>query len=309
MSLQVQQNFLKEFRSEVEVSIPAWINLIGEHADDNNGFIMPMAIDKKNHFKVKKNNFDHLCRVFNENKGDYFEFNLNSISRPTHNWHKQIIDLVRKMQFRGKKLTGFDCILKSDFTSHNGEGLSASLEFSVARGLNKLFQLGFSSLEIAKLSHNAEYKFLSSNFGIMDQFATGAKGRNPLFVLDYKTLEVEFVSGDFKDCALLILDTHINTENDISIYDIRRKECEDVVNLFQQKYVRVKSIRDVSFGIMEEFRTKLPLTNYLRSQFILGENQRVKRGAKALKNGNVRLFGGLICNLSVFESLIFKHVL
>lgn len=294
MKTSAEKELLKDFNSEVEVASPGRINLIGEHTDYNHGFVMPTAIDKKIYFRFRKSESETLCRIYSETYDAHFEFNLNSIARSTESWHNYILGVVKEIQLSGRKIGAFDCIIRTELPIGAGISSSAALECGLAGGLNKLFDLQLSDLEIVKLSQKAENNFVGSNCGIMDQFASVMSKKDHLLVLDCDTLDTEFIPADFRDCKLLLLNTRVSHNLADSEYNTRRQECETAVEVIQEKYSKITSLRDVGFGMLEEFKDKLPGESYKRSQYVLQENQRVQKAAKAMRNGNLKLFGELM---------------
>lgn len=161
----------QDFQSEIQVDSPGRINLIGEHTDYNDGFVMPTAIDKKIYFEFRRNGSDHLCRIYSKTFGRGFEFDLRKIEKGI-GWENYIIGVVNELLLLDRKLSGFDCIIESQLPVGSGLSSSAALECGLAGGLNALFQLGLDRIEIVKLSQKAENQFVGMNCGIMDQFAS-----------------------------------------------------------------------------------------------------------------------------------------
>lgn len=294
MSTAAESDFTKDFVAEVEVASPGRINLIGEHTDYNHGFVMPTAIDKKIYFRFRKNDTTDTCRVYSETFMSHFEFGLKSFEKSEISWHNYILGVIAEIQKLGKSVAGFDCIIKTELPIGAGISSSAALECGLAGGLNKLFDLGLSKMVIIKIGQNAENNFVGSNCGIMDQYASVMSREGHLIMLDCDSLEADFIPADFQNCKLLLLNTKVSHNLADSEYNTRRKECEEAVEIIQEKYKDVKSLRDVSFEMLEEFRAKLPGDTYKRSIYVLHENERVQKAAEAIKTGNLSHFGELM---------------
>ncbi|HEY9185952.1 MAG TPA: galactokinase [Salegentibacter sp.] len=284
----------KKFKAQIEIESPGRINLIGEHTDYNNGFVMPTAIDKKIFIKLSANNSQSLCRVYSETYDSSFEFNLETIAKSKNSWENYIIGVVNEIQKSGKKLSGFDCVLKSNLPIGAGISSSAALECGLASGLNELFELQLSKIDIIKLAQRAEHNFVGSNCGIMDQFASVMSKKDHLILLDCKSLDTEYIPADFKNCKILLLNTGVSHSLADSEYNTRRQECEEGVRIIAETQPGVKSLRDVDEPMLEDFKNKLPGKIYDRCNYVIGENKRVLKAAEAIKNANLKEFGNLM---------------
>ncbi|TDN93432.1 galactokinase [Salegentibacter sp. 24] len=282
------------FKAEVKVASPGRINLIGEHTDYNHGFVMPSAIDKKIHFKFRKNAHDNLCRIYSETFETYAEFNLNQISKSKNSWENYLLGVLDEIQKCEKKLSGFDCIINSELPIGAGISSSAALECGFASGLNSLFNLNLSQMEIVKLSQKAENNFVGNNCGIMDQFASVMSKRNHFIKLDCNSLEAEFIPAEIQNCKLLLLNTNVSHNLAESEYNTRRQECENAVAIIQQKYSAVSSLRQVTFEMLEEFKEEIGPKSLKRCHYVLDENERVLKTEKALQEGNLKALGELM---------------
>lgn len=284
----------KVFKSEVKVASPGRINLIGEHTDYNQGFVMPSAIDKKIYFKFRKTASDNLGRIYSETFDTYVEFDLNQILKSKNSWENYLLGVIDEIQKSGKTLKGFDCIIKSELPIGAGISSSAALECGFAGGLNSLFNLNLSQMEIVKLSQRAENNFVGSNCGIMDQFASVMSKKNHFIKLDCESLEAEFIPAEIQNCKLLLLNTNVSHNLADSEYNTRRQECENAVAIIQQKYSEVKSLRQVTWEMLEEFKEKIGPTSLKRCLYVLEENRRVQETEKALRSGDLRELGKLM---------------
>ena len=284
----------KNFNAEVKVASPGRINLIGEHTDYNNGFVMPAAIDKKIYFRFRKNNTKNLVRIYSETFDVYVEFNLQKITKSTNSWENYLLGVIDEIQKLGKQLQGFDCILKSELPIGAGISSSAALECGFAEGLNSLFNLDLAPMEIVKLSQRAENNFVGSNCGIMDQFASVMSKKDHFIKLDCESLEANFIPAKIEHCKLLLLNTNVSHNLADSEYNSRRQECETAVAVIQKKNTAVKSLRQVTFNMLEEFKKEIGVIGFKRCLYVLEENERVQETEKALRDGNLQTIGKLM---------------
>src|SRR5690606_4808557 len=167
------------FKAALTVTSPGRINLIGEHKDYNNGFVLPTAIDKKIHFQIAENS-TNLCNVYSQNLKEHLQFDLEDLKISPTSWHNYILGVVSEIGIKGKRLRGFDCIIDSEVPFGAGVSSSAALECGLATGLNELFDLGLTKMEIVELSMKAEHNFVGTKCGIMDQFASVMSRKNSL---------------------------------------------------------------------------------------------------------------------------------
>ncbi len=276
------------------VESPGRINLIGEHTDYNHGFVFPTAIDKKIHFEISKNGCKETCRIFSETYKSWFWFNLNSISKSPESWENYILGVVHEIQKIKKIDHGFDCIIKSDLPVGAGISSSAALECGLATGLNELFQLNFSKLEIVNIAKAAENNFVGSNCGIMDQFASVMSKKDHFILLDCLTLEAEFIPADLKNCKILLINSMVSHNLAESEYNVRRSECEHALKIIGNKFPEVKTLRDVDIELLESCTKDLSEKEYIRVLYILQENERVLKAAEAMKKGDLEKLGELM---------------
>lgn len=293
-SFSSKPDVFEKFNAKVTVESPGRINLIGEHTDYNEGFVLPTAIDKKIYLKFQKNNTKNFCRIYSESIKKGFEFQLDKPFNKTSGWENYILGVVKELLNKTDKIEGFDCIIESRLPVGAGISSSAALECGVASGLNELYDLGLKELDIVKLSQKAENDFVGSNCGIMDQFSSVMSRAGHLILLDCRSLEAEFIPADFRNCQLLLLNTNVSHNLADSDYNSRREECEAAVSIINIKRPEVRSLRDLSFELLEEHKNELKGQMYERCLYVLKENERVIAAAKTLKSGNLKDFGELM---------------
>lgn len=278
----------------VIIESPGRINIIGEHTDYNNGFVLPTAIDKKIRFKFKKNDSLHNCHVYSKNFEAGFAINLAHIEPSENQWENYILGVLHEIQKFTDKVRGFDCVLESDIPIGSGISSSAALECGIAYGLNELFELELSKKTIVELSQRAEHNFVGTKCGIMDQFASVMSKKGHVILLDCQSLEYEYVPIKIEPYKILLLNTNVTHSLASSEYNNRRKECETGVAIIKQKYIEVNSLRDVSEVMLKEFKAFMPPKVFDRCTYVIEEKIRVLKAVEALKNNQLNVLGDLM---------------
>ena len=254
------------------IDSPGRINIIGEHTDYNNGFVLPTAIDKKIQFKFKKNESKDECNVYSSNFDTSFSFSLNNIKPSNEQWQNYILGVIFGIQQKTNKLKGFDCILDSTIPVGSGISSSAALECGLAFGLNELFNLGLTKLEIVEIGQKAEHDFVGTKCGIMDQFASVMSKEGHVILLDCQSLDFEYVPMEIEPYKLLLLNTNVSHNLASGEYNKRREKCESGVEIIKMKYPEVNSLRDVSQEMILEFKEIMDETTYNRCSYVVDEN-------------------------------------
>ncbi len=194
---------------EFVIESPGRINLLGEHIDYNDGYVLPTAINVKAQFKLKKNGSLSDCRVYSKNFDTQLTFELDKVKPSQNQWENYILGVVHEIKIMTSELRGFDCEIVSDIPIGSGVSSSAALECGLAYGLNKLFDLHLDRIDIVKLSQRAEHNFVGTKCGIMDQFASVMSKKNNLIFLDCLSLSFEYIPITLKPYKLLLLNTNV----------------------------------------------------------------------------------------------------
>ena len=267
------------------------INIIGEHTDYNNGYVLPTAIDKKIQFKFNKNGSLNTCNVHSTNFNTSMSFELSTVDKSEKQWENYILGVIYEIQRLTDKLKGFDCVLDSDIPVGSGISSSAALECGLAFGLNELFDLNLSKLTIVELSQRAEHNYVGTKCGIMDQFASVMSKKDHVILLDCQSLEYEYVPMNIEPFKILMLNTNVSHNLASGEYNVRRNQCEKGVEIIKQKYPQVNSLRDVSVSMLQEFTSKMDQTIFKRCTYVVEEKERVLDAVEALKNGDLHKLG------------------
>ena len=278
----------------ISVQSPGRINIIGEHTDYNDGFVLPAAIDKKTVFQLRKNGTRDSVQVVASNLKEKFSFQLSAFQALENGWQNYIMGVVHELQQLGAKLTGFDCEFEGNVPIGSGMSSSASLECSLAYGLNALFDLGLDKWQLIKACQMAEHHFVGIQCGIMDQFASMMGKANQLMLLDCRSLEYEYYPLDLGQYELLLLNTNVTHSLADSQYNRRRADCEAGVALLQKNYPNIKNLRDVSLDELTAVEDTVPERIFRRCHHVVSENWRVQQATYALIKGQHSQLGQLL---------------
>jgi galactokinase len=283
-----------KFESDIIVKSPGRINLIGEHIDYNGGHVLPAAIDRKVTIWFRKKD-NSLCRVNSEDEGA-FTFDINKPLQISDNhWENYVLGVVDGIvKARPGKLCGFDCVISSELPMGAGISSSAALECGIAKGLNDLFDLGLSNLELIEISRMAEHNFVGTKCGIMDQFAVTMGKRKKLLLLNCETLDYKLIDAEFAPYKILLLNTNVSHNLASSEYNTRREECEKALFVIQKKHPQYPLLANVPEFVIKTFKEKLSKKVYQRALFVSRENARTLKAAELIQSGDIKGFGKLM---------------
>lgn len=291
-SLQAVEEFQTRFHKAPHIyRSPGRINLIGEHIDYNNGWVMPAGIDKETTFCFLENGTETFL-IYSINQQEEISFTLENYNSITTTWAKFIIGVIDEFLKKGKTIPAFDAVLEGNVPFGSGLSSSASLECAVAFGLNDRFQLGFSRVELAQLAQAAENNYVGVNCGIMDQFASVFSKENHVFKLDCDSLTFEYFPCDLGQYTLILANSLVHHSLADSEYNTRRMECESaLLKLGNGKKI---NFRDLQKNELEQYRKLLSPIEFNRIQFVLEEIERVDEAAKALQKQDFEKLGKLL---------------
>lgn len=271
------------------VRSPGRINLIGEHTDYNNGFVLPAAINKAVYVAVEKSNTDKIS-LYSFFHRELFDVAINDICPIPGHWSVYILGVVDQLRKRDYKIDGFKLTIYGDVPLGAGLSSSAAVECATAFGLNELFELGIGRINLAKIAQLAEHEYAGVKCGIMDQFASLLGKKGHVIKLDCQSLEYEYFPLNLDGYKIILLDSQVKHSLATTEYNVRRSQCESGVTIIQEKYPQVSSLRDVSLNMVEEY-LKSDQIIYNRCRYVVEENIRLQEGCKDLLNRNLKSFG------------------
>ncbi|NSW93881.1 MAG: galactokinase [Bacteroidales bacterium] len=273
---------------------PGRVNLIGEHTDYNGGFVFPCALNFGTYLCIRKTNDKKLkFSTLNFNEDQVTE--LKELFRnEKKSWINYPLGVINEFLKKNIKLTGIEFLFYGDVPNGAGLSSSASIEMVTAVAINEIFEAGFSTLDLVKMSQRAENEFVGMNCGIMDQFASGFGKKDHAIYLNCDTLDYENVPLKLGDNALIITNTNKRRGLTDSKYNERRSECEKAVELLQA-YKPVRNLGQITVSeldILEKY-IKDPVVRK-RARHVITENDRVLEAVKVLKSDNIDRFGELM---------------
>ena len=272
------KNFFFEPPTHI-IQAPGRVNLIGEHTDYNDGFVLPCAIDFATVISASQRNDSLVSVVAIDFDSEHDEFDLNQTITPCDKgWANYVRGSIKCLRDHGYFLTGANLTISGNVPKGAGLSSSASLEVAVLQAYKSLQDLHISQLEIALIAQEAENNFVGCACGIMDQLISACGIKDSAMLIDCRSLSMTPVKIP-DDLEILIIDSKVTRGLVESEYNNRRKDCEDVAKLFEQK-----ALRDVDLAKFLRHRNELDATKALRAKHVITENQRTLKMKDALEN-------------------------
>ena len=289
-----QQIFNKQHKNfpEITVYAPGRVNIIGEHTDYNDGFVMPCAINFGTAVSGKKRD-DHIWNVYAADLDETDEFSLNvEIPKSEHKWANYVRGVVKFIQERYPHFQqGANLVISGNVPLSSGLSSSAALEVAVGKFCQQLGDLRLSHTDIALNGQKAENQFVGANCGNMDQLISALGQENHLLMIDCRSLETTPTPVP-QDVAVIIVNSNVPHDLVTGEYNTRRQQCEDAA-----KFFGVKALRDVSVKQFRKREAELTALSPLaakRARHVVTENQRVLDAVEALKKNDLTRLGELM---------------
>ncbi|MCR4663894.1 MAG: galactokinase [Paludibacteraceae bacterium] len=288
--------FNERFGSEkcsVYVS-PGRINLIGEHTDYNGGFVFPGAVEQCIVAAIAPNGTNRV-RAYSIDLTDYAEWEVDDKDGPDATCFRFVYGVARELTDRGVLIKGFDTVFAGDVPLGAGMSSSAALESCFAFGLNDLFADGnsVSKWDMVLAGQATEHKYIGTNCGIMDQFASVFGKKGQLMRLDCRSHEFEYFPFNPEGYRLVLVNSCVKHELAGSPYNDRRRSCERVAAAIQQLYTerKIETLRDCTWEDIEAVKSNCTAEDIRRATFVLGEKDRVLTVCDALVKGDYEKVG------------------
>jgi galactokinase len=279
------------FRAEpLLVRSPGRVNLIGEHTDYNEGFVLPAAVDKAIYFAVGPRPGSKIA-LHAADLDASGEFDIAALAPSDLRWPNYLLGVVDQLRKGGHDVGGFACVYGGDIPIGSGMSSSAALEAGLAFALNYIFGLGLAPLALVKLAQKAEHEFVGVRCGIMDMFANIFGRAKSVLKLDCRSLEYRYFPFERDDLRIVLCDTQVKRELASSEYNVRRGQCEAGVKILSKYDPALRSLRDVSLELLAAHRDEFDPVIYRRCDYVVRENRRVGEACADLEAGDFAAFG------------------
>jgi galactokinase len=288
--------FNSRFHSTAKVyRAPGRVNLIGEHTDYNEGFVLPAAIGFSCWVAIAPRD-DRKLALYSGNFDEFVEANLDNLKvRATGKWADYPLGVAWALERAGYRLCGANLYILGEAPLGAGLSSSAALEVSVGFGLMDMAQHFIALKELALLCQRAENEFVGARCGIMDQFVSCHGRAGSAMLLDCRSLDFQLLPLPPK-VHLVICNTMVKHELGSSEYNIRRNECEEGVRQLTKTLPGIRSLRDVSLADLEDHRGLLSDLIYRRCRHVVTENARTRWAAAALESGEIAALRSLMAD-------------
>ncbi len=278
---------------EVVVRAPGRVNLIGEHTDYNDGFVLPAAIDRAITYAGRRR-ADRRVRVYSADFDATAEFDLDDIQKDSKNtWSNYLRGVAKFLEADGHRLAGADIAFGGNVPREAGLSSSAAVEVGATAFWNKLLGLRLDPVYAVKLARHAENEFVGVPCGIMDQFISALGRRDHALSLDCRDLNYRYVPLS-SDVRIVVCDSGVKRALAQSEYEVRLKQCRAAVEKIAATGRPVKSLRDVQPADLDAVCGSMDNLLWRRAHHVVSENQRTLEAVKVLQTGNMERFGELM---------------
>jgi galactokinase len=291
MKEKVLQDFQRNFNEEPTiVRSPGRVNIIGEHTDYNNGFVLPAAIDKAIYVAVTPRQ-DDTIRLYSGEFDESFETSLGTLKPTDKGWPNYILGVADQLIKRGYSINGFNMAIDGDVPIGSGLSSSAAVECATAFALNEIFKLRIDKKDLAFIGQKAEHTFAGVMCGIMDQFASVFGKKDHVIKLDCQSIEYEYVPLVLEGYKLVLLNTNVKHSLASSEYNTRRTQCEQGVAWVKEHVPEVNSLRDVTMEMLHQYVEPKDHLIYERCKYVVEEKERLLSGCEDLRRGDLEALG------------------
>jgi galactokinase len=293
MIFHLNQQFIDRYgKQPMFYSAPGRVNLIGEHTDYNEGFVLPGAVDKNIYIAIAKND-DRKLKVYANQFNEQKEVSLDAL-KPVEGWFTYLAGMMFHLQKIGKPIGGVDMIIDGGVPVGAGMSSSAAICSVFGFAVNELYCLELDRMQLALIGQKTEHTFAGVKCGIMDQFASLHGKAGYVMKLDCRSLEYEYIPFHFPDYKIVLVNSMVSHALASSEYNLRRQQCEEGVRIMKQFLPGIKSLRDVSLQDLEAQQQELPKDVLEKCHYVISENERLLQGCGFLAKSDIQSFGKLM---------------
>jgi galactokinase len=290
---QLSAEFAQEFGGTPQIyRAPGRVNLIGEHTDYNDGFVLPAAIHFSTSVAISSRR-DGRVMVVSKNMGERAEFGLEHHGPPSAHWTNFVRGVITLLSRNFSGATGANLLISSDVPLGAGLSSSAALEVATAAAYLGISNRTMELRDLALLCQRAEHEFVGTRCGIMDQFIACVGEAGKAILLDCRSLEYRPVEVP-ADLAIVICNTMVKHSLAAGEYNARRSECEEAVGILRRRFPNIRSLRDTSMPQLEELRESMPKVIFRRARHVVGEITRTQEFVAALEANETSRAGELM---------------
>ncbi len=291
MIKKIKASFVEKFNEQPLVfRSPGRVNILGEHTDYNDGFVLPAAIDKYIYVAISKRDDSRICLYSNE-FGESFSCDVKEVEKTPMQWPNYILGVVDQLQKKGILLTGFNLLIDGDIPIGAGMSSSAAVECAAIFAFNEIFNIGLSRIDLVPLAQKAEHVFAGVHCGIMDQFASMFGKKDQVIKLDCRSLDYEYVPLKLDGYKVVLFNTNVKHNLASSEYNIRRQQCESGVAIINRQIPGVKSLRDVNMEMLEQYVEPVDPLVFQRCKYVVLENERLLGACDDLRKQDLKGLG------------------
>lgn len=289
----VLDQFSKKFKTTPRLFFaPGRINLIGEHVDYNDGYVMPAAIDKGIWFAVAPNNTD-TAHFISVDLNEELSIPLTDI-HPMDGWKNYVLGILDQVQIKDLPLHGFDCAFGGNVPFGGGLSSSAAVECGLLFALNEIFEFHLQRTAIANMAQKAEHTYPGVKCGIMDMFASMMGKMDQVILLNCLTLDYKYLPINLAEYSIILINTKVHHSLAGSEYNLRRQECAEGFKILQSLLPGVKSFQDIKPADVEAHKGQLAEKIYMRCLYVTQEIERTLKAAAHLEKDELKEFGKLM---------------
>lgn len=290
---QVLASFQQNFSTQPNIYFsPGRINLIGEHIDYNDGFVMPTAIDKGIWFAIAANGSNNINLVSTD-LNETFTTTISNIEK-NESWKNYLLGVLHILQTENIPLQGFDCAFGGNLPVGAGLSSSAAVEGGLLYALNDIFSYNLNRVQMAQLAQKAEHSYAGVKCGIMDMFASLNGKKSHVILLDCNTLDYNYFPINNDEYDIVLINSKVHHSLASGEYNVRRKQCEEGLAILQQQNANYNSYRKIPSSFVEENKASLSNDVYRRCTYVTQEIERTQKAGELLKANDMVSFGKLM---------------
>ncbi len=292
----IQERFKELYKKEpLIIASPGRVNMIGEHTDYNEGFVLPAAVDKKMYVAIAINGTETV-NSFAQEYSESFSFPIKDIKpQKEEDWMAYLMGVAYHIQQKGCEINGVDVLIDGDVPVGAGMSSSAALCCAFGFALNELFDLRLTRMDLVYIGQKTEHVFAGVRVGIMDQFASLHGKTGHVIKLDCRSLEYEYIPFDFPDHKIVMVNSMVKHSLASTEYNVRRQQCEEGVDIMKRFLSPdIRSLRDVPLNTLKAHQHDMTDEVFRRCLYVVSENERLLAGCELLQQGNLAGFGKLM---------------